>query len=151
MVLPNTEEPPIGIWGRKHLDYIKEHRPVLYVDLILRCKLHSYLADIDAQVNAKLAHPADKADGTDQSHEQHPQSCRRNRLQKTNLRGGCSMRILEEFWYGNIEPTEYGTSACKEYKKLLELICRNEEKLQATMTDKQKELFFRYTDAVREY
>ena len=34
------------------------------------------------------------------------------------------MRILEEFWYGNIEPTEYGTSS-KEYKKLLELICKN--------------------------
>ena len=32
------------------------------------------------------------------------------------------MRILEEFWYGNIEPTEYDASSCKEYKKLLELI-----------------------------
>ncbi|MDY5478230.1 MAG: hypothetical protein SPG10_15710 [Enterocloster clostridioformis] len=61
------------------------------------------------------------------------------------------MKILEEFWYGNIEPIEYDTSSCKEYKKLLELICRNEEKLQATMTDEQKELFSRYTDAVREY
>ena len=48
------------------------------------------------------------------------------------------MRILEEFWYGNIEPTEYDTSSCKEYKKLLELICRNEEKLKATMTNEQK-------------
>ena len=45
------------------------------------------------------------------------------------------MRILEEFWYGNVEPTEYDTSSCKEYKKLLELICRNEEKLKATMTN----------------
>lgn len=61
------------------------------------------------------------------------------------------MRIPEEFWYGNIEPTEYGTSSCKEYKKLLELIYRNEEKLQATMTDEQKELFLRYTDVVREH
>lgn len=61
------------------------------------------------------------------------------------------MRILEEFWYRNIEPTDYDTSSCTEYKKLLELICRNEEKLQATMTDEQKELFSRYTDAVREY
>lgn len=54
------------------------------------------------------------------------------------------MRILEEFWYGNIEPTEYDTSSCKEYKKLLELICRNEEKLRATMTDEQKERFEKY-------
>ena len=40
------------------------------------------------------------------------------------------MRFLEELWYGNIEPTEYDTSS-KEYKKLQELICRNEEKLKA--------------------
>ncbi len=58
------------------------------------------------------------------------------------------MRILEEFWYGNIELTEYDTSSCKEYKKLLELICRNEEKRQATMTDEQKELFEKYTDCL---
>ena len=61
------------------------------------------------------------------------------------------MRILEEFWCGNIEPTEYDTSSCKEYKKLQELICRNEEKLKATMTDEQKELFEKYTDCVGEY
>ena len=61
------------------------------------------------------------------------------------------MKILEEFWYGNIEPTEYDTSSYKEYKKLLELICRNEEKLRATMTDEQKELFSKYADCVREY
>ena len=48
------------------------------------------------------------------------------------------MSFLEEFWYGNIEPMEYDTSSYKEYKKLLELICRNEEKLRATMTDEQK-------------
>ena len=59
--------------------------------------------------------------------------------------------MLEEFWYGNIEPMEYDTSSCKEYKKLLELICRDEEKLKATMTDEQKELFEKYTDCVREY
>ena len=61
------------------------------------------------------------------------------------------MRLLEEFWYGNIEPTEYDTSASKEYKEVLQLITRNEEKLLATMTDEQKELFSRYTDVVREY
>ena len=61
------------------------------------------------------------------------------------------MRILEEFWYGNIEPTEYDTYSCKEYKKLQELICRNEEKLRAIMTDVQKELFEKYTDCVHEF
>ena len=61
------------------------------------------------------------------------------------------MSLLEEFWYGNIEPMEYDTSSYKEYKKLLELICRNEEILRATMTDELKELFEKYTDCVREY
>lgn len=58
------------------------------------------------------------------------------------------MRILEEFWYGNIEPAEYDTTACREYNEVLRLITRNEERLLATMTDEQKELFSRYTDAV---
>ena len=61
------------------------------------------------------------------------------------------MRILEEFWYGNIEPAEYDTTACREYNEVLRLITRNEERLLATMTDEQKELFSRYTDAVREH
>ena len=61
------------------------------------------------------------------------------------------MRILEEFWSGNIEPTEYDTPACKEYDEILRVITRNEEKLLATMTDEQKELFSRYTDCVREH
>ena len=60
------------------------------------------------------------------------------------------MRILAEFWYGNIEPTEYDISS-KKYRKLQALICRNEEKLRATMTDEQKELFDKYADCVREY
>ena len=61
------------------------------------------------------------------------------------------MRLLEEFWYGNIEPTEYDISSCKEYKKLQELICGNEEKLRVTMSDEQKALFEKYTDCIREF
>lgn len=61
------------------------------------------------------------------------------------------MNILEELWYGNIEPSEYDTSPEPEYKELLQLISRNEDKLLATMTEEQKELFSRYTDCVREF
>ena len=61
------------------------------------------------------------------------------------------MNILEEFWYGNLEPAEYDASPSKEYKEMLQLISRNEDKLLATMTDAQKELLFRYTDCVREF
>lgn len=61
------------------------------------------------------------------------------------------MRILEELWYGNIEPTNYDTSSCKEYKEMLRLVCKNEEALLAAMTDSQKVLFTKYTDSVREF
>ena len=61
------------------------------------------------------------------------------------------MDILEKFWYGNIEQAEYDVSPTKEYKEMLQLIRRNEDKLLATMTDAQKELFTRYADCVREY
>ena len=61
------------------------------------------------------------------------------------------MNILEELWYGNIEPAGYDISPSKEYKELLQLISRNEDKLLATMTDTQKELFAKYADCVREY
>ena len=60
------------------------------------------------------------------------------------------MNILEEFWYGNIEPAEYDTSPSKEYKELLQLISRNEDKLLATLTDAQKALFTKYAECVRE-
>ena len=61
------------------------------------------------------------------------------------------MSILDELWYGNIEPAEYDISSSKEYKEMLQLISRNEDKLLATMTDTQKELFTKYADCVREY
>ena len=61
------------------------------------------------------------------------------------------MRILEELWYGNIEPTEYGSSTSPEYKELRRLVDRNEMDLRATMTDAQKELFNRYLESVLEY
>jgi hypothetical protein len=44
------------------------------------------------------------------------------------------MNILEELWYGNLYPSEYGTSTDTEYKEFLYLISRNEDKLIATLT-----------------
>ena len=54
LMLNEPDTVPIGMWGRKHQQYLKEHRPVLYSDLVLSGKLHSYLADIDTQARNKL-------------------------------------------------------------------------------------------------
>ena len=43
------EEHPIGIWGQRHLRYIREHRKALYTGLFLDRKLNGYLADLNEQ------------------------------------------------------------------------------------------------------
>ena len=53
-------------------------------------------------------------------------------------------------WYGNIEPSEYDASSAKVYKEALRRISRNEESLQDTLTDAQRQLFAQYMDGVRE-
>ena len=47
LALNKEDTQPIGMWGRKYLRYIKEHRPVLHTALLLSGKLNSHLAEID--------------------------------------------------------------------------------------------------------
>ena len=47
--LPEEEQQPIGVWGQRHLRYIKQNRKVLYLNLLTSGKLNGYLADIDKQ------------------------------------------------------------------------------------------------------
>lgn len=54
LVILEEEIHTIGIWGRKHQQYLREHRPIIYSDLILSGRLCSYLADIDTQARNKL-------------------------------------------------------------------------------------------------
>ena len=46
---PEEEQKPIGIWGQRHLRYLKKHHRVLYGNLLTSGKLNSYLVDIDRQ------------------------------------------------------------------------------------------------------
>ena len=46
---PETEQEPIGIWGQRHLRFIKEHNRSLYLELLMTGQLNGYLADIDRQ------------------------------------------------------------------------------------------------------
>lgn len=48
------EERSIGKYGRMHRDYLKEHNPVLFNDLVLSCQLWIYLADINEQAQERL-------------------------------------------------------------------------------------------------
>ena len=43
------EDRPIGIWGQRHLRYLREHHRVRYANLLTSGELNAYLADIDRQ------------------------------------------------------------------------------------------------------
>ena len=53
--LPEEEQQSIGVWGQRHLRYIKKHRKVLYFNLLTSGKLNRYLSDIDKQAEDMLS------------------------------------------------------------------------------------------------
>ena len=55
LTLSSEEQRPIGKWGRMHRDYLKEHRPILFNDLILSGRLWTYLADLNEQAKERLS------------------------------------------------------------------------------------------------
>ena len=60
------------------------------------------------------------------------------------------MNILEEFWYGNINPQEESKDNNRAIKELLNLMGRNRDQLQATLTPEQQEILEKYDDCVNE-
>ncbi len=54
LILPVEEEQPIGLWGQRHLRYIKEHRKARYSSLLANGKLNSYLVEIDQRAQDRL-------------------------------------------------------------------------------------------------
>ena len=53
--LPEEEQQPLGVWGQRHLRYIKQNRKVLYFNLLTSGKLNGYLADLDKQAEEMFA------------------------------------------------------------------------------------------------
>jgi len=54
LAVPAEEETPIGIWGQRHLRFIKQERKALYLELLTAGRLNSYLADINAQAEERM-------------------------------------------------------------------------------------------------
>ena len=54
LTVPAEEEKPIGIWGRRHLQYIKKERKALYTELLTSGRLSTYLADINEQATERM-------------------------------------------------------------------------------------------------
>lgn len=58
IMLPDFEDGqehrPIGIWGQRHLRYIREHRIALYTELLTSGRLNAYLAELNEEAEAML-------------------------------------------------------------------------------------------------
>ena len=52
LVMPDT--PPIGIWGQRHLRWLKRNRRVTYTNLLTAGELHDYLHEIDTHANEQF-------------------------------------------------------------------------------------------------
>ena len=60
------------------------------------------------------------------------------------------MNILEDFWYGNINPQEESKEHNQAIKDLLTLMGRNRDRLQESLTEEQRETLEKYDDCVNE-
>ncbi len=55
LTLPKEEKPRfVGVWGQRHLQYLKEYRRTAYLDLLMSGRLNSYLADIEEQAQERF-------------------------------------------------------------------------------------------------
>ena len=113
LVLEEAATPPLGIWGRKRLCYLKEHHPALYTDLILSGKLHSHLAEIDDHASKMLDQFMEqmaKQQGINEQFKVHDQMLWVQRM--NNIRNAAEEIILYDLVYGErvLDELDIGTS-----------------------------------------
>lgn len=101
LVLDETDNPSIGMWGRRHLRYLKEHRPVLHTSLVLSGKLHSYLAEVDNRATEMLDHLVKQMVAQQGVTEQLKAQDQMAWVQRmNNIRNAAEEIILQEVIYG---------------------------------------------------
>ena len=64
LVLPE-ENRPIGRWGRLHRDYLEQHHPIRFNDLVLSGQLWTYLADLNEQTQERVSLIIDQMKSTE--------------------------------------------------------------------------------------
>lgn len=98
--LPAEEQVHIGIWGQRHLNYLRENKRVLLSSLQLSGKLNSYLADIDKQAeymcSRLVKQMAEREDITEQLKAENQMEWVR---QMNNLRNRANEIVLHELIY----------------------------------------------------
>ena len=113
--LPEEEQAYIGIWGQRHLRYLKKHHRVLYGNLLTSGKLNSYLAGIDQQAGEifeRLVKQMAKREGVT---EQLKAANSMEWVRKMNSIRGRAVEITNgELIYAQIERTAYLVARSKQ-------------------------------------
>ena len=98
--LPKEEPVHIGVWGQRHLNYLRENKRVLLSNLQISGKLNIYLADIDKQAEEMCSRlvkqMADREDITEQLKEENQMEWVR---QMNNIRIRANEIVLRELIY----------------------------------------------------
>ena len=102
-LIAGEDEPegsPIGIWGQRHLRYIRKHKVSLYAELLTTGKLNSYLADIDRQAEemfSRLVQQLSEKEGVTEALKVENQMLWVQRM--NNLRNAAMESVSSEFIY----------------------------------------------------
>ena len=100
LTLSSEEERPIGKWGRMHRDYIKEHRPILFNDLILSGHLWVYLVDLNEQAQERLDTIMEQMKAAEGVTEELKRTCQMGWVQRcNNIHNRAEEIILHEMIY----------------------------------------------------
>lgn len=103
LVLDETDNHSIGMWGRRHLRYLKEHRPVLHTSLVLSGKLHSYLVEVDNRATEMLDRLVKQMAAQQGITEQLKVQDQMTWVQRmNNIRNAAEEIILQEVIYGEV-------------------------------------------------
>jgi len=96
LTLPTEKEKPIGVFGQRHLWYLKEYRRVTYINLLTSGRLNAYLADIDRQAQGRFEMLIEQMkqiqDVTEQLRAEKPMEW----VQKVNNIRACAMEIVNK-------------------------------------------------------
>ena len=94
LTLPTEEEKPIGLWGQRHLSYLKEYRRGTYINLLTSGRLNAYLAEIDKQAQERFERLIDDMKQAQGITEQQKAENQLEWVQRLNNARTCAMEII---------------------------------------------------------
>ncbi len=96
LTLLAEKEQPIGLWGQRHLRYLKEYRKVTYINLLTSGRLNTYLAEIDKQAQERFERLTEQMKRAQGITEQLKKENALEWVQRMNNIWACAREIVEK-------------------------------------------------------